>query len=47
MLPYKDDGKEGITDIVEEVPCKYDGGHKKANSDMDEEALPLGEVYNK
>ena len=35
VFTYKYHGKEGCTDIVEEVPCEYDEGFKKEIIDMD------------
>ena len=54
VLPYKYDGKEGNTDILEAVPYEYyniieavlseeEEGAKKVIIEMDEEALPLEE----
>ena len=43
VLPYRDDGKEGRTEIVGEISRGDDKGSTKSISEMDEAALPLGE----
>ena len=58
VFPYKDDRKEGniyimeifrceYDDIIEAVLCEYYNSSKNVIIDMDEEALPLEEGYNK